>query len=102
MDAQEITRKVCEKIRLYRKQASLSRQDVACKMGKSAAWLVSLENARIAPTLPVLYGLADLFGCSVYDLLPDNRASLSSTPVTGNLTSFNLRDEVMRALDQKH
>ena len=100
MDAQEITQKVCENIRFYRKRAALSRQDVASKMGKSGAWLASLENARIAPTLPVLYGLADLFGCSVYDLLPDNRSSLSSTPVTGNLTSFNLRNEVMKALDQ--
>lgn len=92
--------KVRENIKFYRKKANLSHKEVAEKSRKSSAWFTSIENGRITPTLSVLYDFAELFDCSIYDLIPDNKAKKITENITGNVESLNLQLQVIKALDE--
>lgn len=60
---------------------NLGQGEFAAKIGISQQALNSYENGRRIPELPILMGLADMFGCSM-DYLLGNREDIQRVPIT--------------------
>lgn len=52
----------------YRKKRSLSQQALADALGVSRQTVISIENGRYDPSLPLAFQLSQEFDCSIEDL----------------------------------
>lgn len=52
----------------YRKKRILSQQALADTLGVSRQTIISIENGRYDPSLPLAFQLAQEFDCSIEDL----------------------------------
>lgn len=52
----------------YRKKYTLSQQALADALGVSRQTIISIENGRYDPSLPLAFQLAQEFDCSIEDL----------------------------------
>lgn len=57
-------------LRTAREAAGLTQEQAASKSGVSRVGIAKFETDKTAPTLRVLYKLADAYGIDVCDLLP--------------------------------
>ena len=56
-------------IRKYRKKKKMSQADLALLVGVSQSMVAKWENGINYPTVEVLIKLADLFGCTIDELV---------------------------------
>lgn len=61
------------KIRELRARAGLKQEEVARACGVSQGSVARWEKDDVTPTLNRLYQLAKLFGCSVFELMKEER-----------------------------
>lgn len=66
---------------LRRKRQGFTQEKVGLMIGKSRSYIANLENCRIEIPVYVLYQLADVFECKVYDFLPSTYEDLKAPPV---------------------
>jgi putative transcriptional regulator len=59
---------VNNKIKLYRVEQSLTQQDLAQLVGVSRQSIISIEQGRYTPSLPLALKLAKVFQCATDDL----------------------------------
>lgn len=93
-----------------RKKQSFTQEKVGLMIGKSRSYIANLENCRIEIPVYVLYQLADVFGCKVYDLMPSGYDSLNSPVVDSEVlvsaqdkeVVFNVLQEVRNAISEEH
>jgi len=67
-----------ERARVLRQMASLSRYQLAAKIGKSESFVHRMEHDKGRPALGTLCALADVLGCSVADLFAGDRPSVGT------------------------
>jgi len=76
---------VGEKIRHYRKQAGLTSEQLAKKMGMSGgSYVIAYENNRRIPGRKTLQKFADALGINVFELEDDNIAENFDMILSGN------------------
>jgi putative transcriptional regulator len=56
------------RLKEYRKKRTLSQQALADALGVSRQTIISLENGRYDPSLPLAFQLAQEFNCHIEDL----------------------------------
>jgi transcriptional regulator with XRE-family HTH domain len=61
-----------ERIKVYRKRLGLSQEEIAAKMGMTHPPYLAREKGRRSWTLTELEKLAEIFGCTVKDLIEDH------------------------------
>jgi len=65
---------LAKKIRQYRKEAGLTQEIMAEKLGLSSKYIRFIENGRRRPSLKVVYKIAKILGVDTCKLFcPDNR-----------------------------
>jgi len=79
-------------IRIQRKNAQCTQQELAEWLDKSRFWLTAIETGNNLPTIKSLYQLTEVLKCSISDFLPQKvnqepisfigPTDLSSTPAT--------------------
>ncbi len=56
--------KVANSVREHRKEAGLTQEDLAAAMRVSRQTIISIENGKYVPSLPLALKLARFFNCS--------------------------------------
>lgn len=64
--------KIICKVRDLRKEQQLTQEDLAKRLGISRQSLISLESGRSLPSLPLAFGLGDIFNKSVEEIFANN------------------------------
>ncbi len=64
--------KIICKVRNLRKEQQLTQEDLAKKLGISRQSLISLETGRSLPSLPLAFGLGDIFNKSIEEIFANN------------------------------
>ena len=59
---------ISEMIRLYRKKARISQQDLGDKLGVTRNTVVNWEGGKYRPDIDLLLPLCDVFGITLYEL----------------------------------
>lgn len=77
MEQAQTSRLAQDPARVLRKrvQAGLAQNQLAARVGISAAQLCRIEKGRSGASAPVLSRLAEEFGCEVADLMPPEPGS---------------------------
>lgn len=58
-------------VKSYRKKAGLTKVALASKIGITRQYLAQIEEGLSKPTVPVLYRIAKVFGCTLDDLVEE-------------------------------
>jgi DNA-binding XRE family transcriptional regulator len=61
-------RQLADKIRWYRRNANMTQEELAEKLGRHLTYVASFEGYKSGVSLPVLYKLAQIFNIKVKDL----------------------------------
>jgi transcriptional regulator with XRE-family HTH domain len=70
LDFEQLRQEIGTNIRLQRKNARCTQQELAEKIEKSRFWLTAIETGNNFPTIESLYLLANVLNCSISDFLP--------------------------------
>ena len=70
LDFEQLRQEIGANIRIQRKNACCTQQELAEKLEKSRFWLTAIETGSNFPTIEGLYLLAEVLNCSVSDFLP--------------------------------
>ena len=70
LDFEQLRQQIGINIRIQRKNARCTQQELAEKVEKSRFWLTAIETGGNLPTIEGLYLLAEALDCSVSDFLP--------------------------------
>ncbi len=94
---------IAKNIHSRRKSQGLTQEQVGIVIGKTRSYIVNIENSRVEVPIYVLYQLADLFECKVYDLLPGSYKDLEAPPVESEIpvSAFD-KESVLNALKEIH
>ena len=94
---------IAKNIVLRRKKQGFTQEKVGLMIGKSRSYIANMENCRIEIPIYVLYQLADLFECKVYDLLPGSYEDLKAPPVESEVpvSAFD-KETVLNVLKEVH
>jgi DNA-binding XRE family transcriptional regulator len=71
-----------DEIRRQRLLSGLEPEAVALELHRSKESIKNWETGQSAPPLKMVFALADLFGCSVVDLLIIEPSAVSATPTS--------------------
>jgi len=94
---------IANNIRLLRKNLGLTQEQVGMMIGKTRSYIVNIENNRVEVPVYVLYQLADVFECKVYDLLPSSYKDLEAPPIESEIPVSALENvAVLNALEEVH
>ncbi|WP_432135834.1 helix-turn-helix domain-containing protein [Streptomyces sp. bgisy154] len=76
MEQAQTQRLAQDPVRVLRKrvQAGLAQNELAARIGISAAQLCRIEKGKSGASAPVLSRLADELGCTIADLMPPDPA----------------------------
>lgn len=66
----ELTQDVAERIKAKRKLLDIQQLNVAMAIGMSQSLYCKIETGARVPKITTMYKLADVFECSILDLLP--------------------------------
>lgn len=58
-------------VKSYRKKAGLTKVALASKIGITRQYLAQIEEGLSKPTVPVLYRISKVFGCTLDDLVEE-------------------------------
>jgi len=72
LDFEQLKHQIGTNIRIQRKNAQYTQQEIAEKVEKSRFWLTAIEKGNNLPTIESLYLLAEVLNCSISDFLPSN------------------------------
>jgi len=75
----------------FRKKSGLTQQQLAVRLGVARATVGAYEQGRAAPPLEVMGQLADCFGCSVDELIKEQKVRLSGGVRHSDLAGDRLR-----------
>ncbi|MFW5746779.1 MAG: helix-turn-helix transcriptional regulator [Nanoarchaeota archaeon] len=64
---------IMNNLRAYRTRKKMTQEDLAKKASVSRQTIISIENGKYTPSLPLSLMLAEIFGCSVEDLFDIQR-----------------------------
>lgn len=93
----EIARRIAER----RKAKNLTQEHIAQRLGKSRPYIVALERGTdVQPTVAVVYRLAEIFGCSVSDLLPPRLLAEERPNMRGDKISAEAEETVAKMLKE--
>ncbi len=68
MDFQEFLRKLGGTIRAHRRAIGLTQEDLGAKLNCSTQWISEMERGNGAPSLELLYNVAEFMGTSISEL----------------------------------
>jgi transcriptional regulator with XRE-family HTH domain len=80
-------------LRQRRKEARLTQDDVANRVGLSRTSITNIEQGRQHVSLHMLYGLADAIGAQPHDLLPQKSILQKSSELEKKLVKMELPEE---------
>jgi transcriptional regulator with XRE-family HTH domain len=100
LDFEQLRQEIGTNIRIQRKNAHCTQQDLTRKIEKSRFWLTAIETGNNLPTLEGLYQLAEVLDCSVSDLLP-KKTPRKKVSVTGpaDLLNSPAQEQIISVLD---
>lgn len=78
----------------FRKGMKLTQNDLAEKIGKSRLFIVELEAGEKDPTISTLYDLAEVFGCALTDLVPQEKLDEPLVEMRGEKISSDSEKQV--------
>lgn len=82
-------------IKRRRKQLNMSQQELAEAVGyKGKSMIAQIENGRVALPAPMIKKFADVFGCSISDLIGDT--------ATNSITIHNETDYIFDLLSDEN
>lgn len=88
MKTQDITiQYIRSAIKKKRKEKNISQIELSEKLNRAPSVIVNLETGRHSPSLDILYDLAEIFDCSIYDLIPNRRIHQELPEVKGDETT---------------
>ena len=94
---------IARNIVFRRKKQGFTQEKVGLMIGKSRSYIANIENCRIEIPVYVLYQLADVFECKVYDFLPGSYDGLNSPVVDSEIPVSALENvAVLNALEEVH
>jgi len=94
---------IANNIHFLRKSQGLTQEQVGMMIGKTRSYIVNIENNRVEVPIYVLYQLADVFECKVYDLLPSSYKDLEAPPIESEIPVSALENvAVLNALEEVH
>ena len=70
-------------IRYFRYQKGLSQEELAFRSGRSPALISDLENCKIAVSIDTIEDIAEVFGCSLSELVTDHNYKVTKNRVDG-------------------
>jgi len=96
-------RAIAQNILFRRRGMGLTQAQVGMMIGKTRSYIVNIEKNRVEVPVYVLYQLANVFECKVYDLLPSNYEDLDTPPVESEVPVSALdKETVLNALKEVH
>jgi transcriptional regulator with XRE-family HTH domain len=88
LDFEQLRQEIGANIRIQRKNARCTQQELAKMVEKSRFWLTAIETGSNLPTIESLYLLAEVLNCSISDFLP-SKISKETISVTGPADIIN-------------
>jgi len=97
----QLKQQIGENIRLQRKNAQCTQQELAERLEKSRFWLTAIETGNNLPTIESLYQLTEILNCSISDFLPLklNKESISVIGPTDLINTPATKKQIMSMLD---
>ena len=80
-------------LKLYRKQANLSLQELADMYGGTKSHCWALEKGTSAPTLPTAYAIACVLDMTVYEIWPDKTKIVTETVTIRKVVADSEQEE---------
>ncbi|MDR0443751.1 MAG: helix-turn-helix domain-containing protein [Treponema sp.] len=101
LDFEQLRQEIGTNIKIQRKNAHHTQQELAEKVEKTRFWLTAIETGINLPTIEGLYQLAEVFNCSVHDFLPKaiQKKTISFTGSVENVSSSSI-EQVIFKLDR--
>ena len=95
------TQYILNAVKRKRKEKNISQIELSEKINRAPTVIVNLENGRLVPNIDLLYDLAEVFDCSIYDLIPSRRIKTELPDVKGSETSASALikiDEIIKGV----
>ena len=98
LDFEQLREEIGANIRLQRKNADYTQQELAEKVEKSRFWLTAIEKGNNLPTVEGLYLLTEALNCSISDFLPQ-KIDKSYVGPADIINCQTTKDEITSMLD---
>ena len=101
LDFELLRQEIGANIRVQRKNARYTQQEIADKVEKSRFWLTAIETGSNLPTIEGLYLLAEVLNCSISDFLPSkiHEKTVSITGPADLINCLGTRNKVFSMLE---
>lgn len=87
---------VGKRIKSLRESVGLTQEVLGNKFGRTKQWVSNIETGKTTIDLDVLYALAEIFECSVMDILPDDRGDRDDSVGYDNGTAAQQKEQTMQ------